>query len=315
MNVLDLIPDSLDIMVLMPFGSHLYGTANEYSDRDFKGIFLPTKRQILLGNTPKTWTYSSKAGNEVQNTPEDVEIGLYSFYYFIELVKAGEMIALDMLHASDTHLIVYDDWWDYLHQNRKCAYSKSIKGYVQYARKQAAKYGIKGSRINVLDTLIDIYKDIDENVRLGDTLKDIPELEYCKTEIGTDNLTTKLYVDGRTFIGTTPVKYFYRFLLQHRSSYGNRAELAAKNEGVDWKAVSHAFRAFIQFKHVLLEGDFTYPLPETSYIKSVKQGELDFNSEVLPALDKLSEEVDLLAFNSELPEEVDKDKWAQWRIP
>jgi len=32
----------------MVFGSHLYGTATEKSDRDFKGIFLPTAEEILF---------------------------------------------------------------------------------------------------------------------------------------------------------------------------------------------------------------------------------------------------------------------------
>jgi predicted nucleotidyltransferase len=36
------------------FGSHLYGTSTEQSDRDYKGIFLPSAQDILLGRIPKT---------------------------------------------------------------------------------------------------------------------------------------------------------------------------------------------------------------------------------------------------------------------
>jgi predicted nucleotidyltransferase len=37
------------IIVKMKFGAHLYGTATSDSDLDYKGIFLPTKEQLLLG--------------------------------------------------------------------------------------------------------------------------------------------------------------------------------------------------------------------------------------------------------------------------
>ena len=55
------------------FGSHLYGTANKSSDSDFKGIFLPSQEQVLLGKIPKSINNSTKKGDG-KNTSEDVDI-------------------------------------------------------------------------------------------------------------------------------------------------------------------------------------------------------------------------------------------------
>lgn len=42
--------DEYDIILLTKFGSHLYGT----NTPDYKGIFIPTKEQLLLCDFPKT---------------------------------------------------------------------------------------------------------------------------------------------------------------------------------------------------------------------------------------------------------------------
>ncbi len=67
------------IIVKMKFGAHLYGTATPDSDVDYKGIFLPTKEELLLGRVPKSYNYStgreesSKKMREVWNQLPRVE--------------------------------------------------------------------------------------------------------------------------------------------------------------------------------------------------------------------------------------------------
>jgi predicted nucleotidyltransferase len=72
----------MKIIVKMKFGAHLYGTATPDSDVDYKGIFLPTKEELLLGRVPKSHNYST-GREESRNTKNDIDIELYSFYYLI----------------------------------------------------------------------------------------------------------------------------------------------------------------------------------------------------------------------------------------
>jgi len=300
--------ESIRLIMLVPGGSYLYGTNTINSDQDYKGIYLPTRKQVLLHDVPKTFSYNTKKDG-TKNSSEDVELIVFSLYYYIELLLQGEMAALDILHAPRTYNIEGEwDIWENIRKYRSKAYTKNVKGWLQYAQKQAAKYGIKGSRINILETLIELFSNIGDTIRLGDILDTIPDLEFTKKVEGNTNLERKLFIDGREFIGTTPIKYIKEFLYKHRQDFGIRAELAAKNLGIDWKAISHAFRAYYQFKHILLDGDYEYPLEEANYLKQIKSGELDFNI-VLPELETLANEVDVLVDKSELPKTIDKEFW------
>ena len=94
--------------------------------------------------------------------------------------------------------------------------------------------------------------------------------------------------------------------------YGRRAKLAAENKNIDWKAVSHALRAAYQTKEILTKNTITFPLRSADFLKRVKQGQLDYLSEVGPRLETLMEEVERLALASNLPKTVDRKFWDQF---
>jgi hypothetical protein len=95
--------------------------------------------------------------------------------------------------------------------------------------------------------------------------------------------------------------------------YGHRAKLAEKNEGIDWKAMSHALRAGYQARDIYKDGDFSYPLKETEFLKQVKTGKLSFD-QVADELERLVTEIEILSENSNLPESVDVEFWNKWLI-
>ncbi len=78
------------------------------------------------------------------------------------------------------------------------------------------------------------------------------------------------------------------------------------------KAVSHAFRAGYQARDIYTDGDFEYPLKEIDFIKDVKLGNLDYKTQVAPELEKLVDEVNELADNSNLPKKVDTNFWDEF---
>ena len=50
----------MNTIVKLVFGSRLYGTSTPESDKDFKGVFLPSREEILLGKIPKSLTEKTK---------------------------------------------------------------------------------------------------------------------------------------------------------------------------------------------------------------------------------------------------------------
>ena len=85
-----------ELLYLCEFGSHLYGTDTPDSDIDYKGVFLPSKKEMLLGNKCKSLHYSS-GKNDDRNTKEDVDVDLWSLQYFFFFFFKEERNAIKLL--------------------------------------------------------------------------------------------------------------------------------------------------------------------------------------------------------------------------
>lgn len=301
----------MNIIMRTVFGSHLYGTDTSDSDRDFKGIFMPSMEQIMLNRVPKSIKHDTKLGDS-KNTSDDIEEEFYSLHYFIELASKGETVALDMLHAPEHYLTHTSDTWRGIVSNRDKFYTKNLKALVGYARKQAAKYGIRGSRLHDTKRVMNYLKPfLLEEKRLSDVWFGLPKGEHIR-EISPSPQSNDLpmyEVCGRKVQSTAHVRYAYDMYEKFYNDYGDRARQAAENTGIDWKAVSHAIRAGYQIKEILTEGTITFPLKEKDFVLDVKLGKLDYTSIVAPELEGLIDECDGLAEKSSLPENVDKKFW------
>jgi hypothetical protein len=298
----------MKLVVRMKFGSPLYGMATSDSDIDYKGVFLPSKDEILLGRVPKCHSWST--GDAVsKNRPGDVDVETYSLHYFVMMACEGQIVALDMLHAPDSFIVESSDIWKAIVRERRRFYTKSLKTFISYARRQAAKYGIKGSRLNAAATVLGLLKSEAPSRTLGTVWNKLPRNEYC-LEAGLDPQGLRLYqVCGKEFQESAAIGYVAPVLEKFCEEYGNRARLAAENRDIDWKAVSHALRAAYQIKEILTAATITFPLREARFLLQVKEGRLDYLTEVAPALERIMEEVEQRAAESTLPETVDRGYW------
>lgn len=121
------------------FGSHLYGTSTENSDQDYKGIYMPTLRDVVNGLYPQQLKYNT-GNDQTKNGPEDIDSEIYCVQKFLQLAFDGETVAIDMLHCPDDMLVVDSLEWQFLRANRARFYTKNMKAYIGYCRTQAAKY-------------------------------------------------------------------------------------------------------------------------------------------------------------------------------
>jgi hypothetical protein len=295
----------------MKFGAHLYGTATPDSDVDYKGIFLPTKEQLLLERAPKSRNYST-GKDETRNTKNDIDIELYSLNYFIKLACDGQTVAMDMLHAPDNMILQKSKIWDVIVKNKQKFYTKNLKSFIDYARRQASKYGIKGSRINAALLVLEILKKEDPSKKMREVWDQLPRVEHCYDVAPDPNGMRQYQVCGKSFQESATVGYVIPIVEKFYNDYGRRAKLAAENKNIDWKAVSHALRAAYQTKEILTENTINFPLRNADFLVKVKQGKLDYLSEVGPVLETLMEEVESLALTSNLPEKVERGFWDQF---
>jgi len=309
------IEEQVDLVCLMRFGSHLYGTDTPQSDTDYKGIYMPKRKDLLLQRVPKSISFNSKnAAEGEKNSPDDVDCEVYSLHYFVELACKGETAALDMLHCNRENLISTSWCWKDMVGHRELFYTRSLKSFVGYARKQAAKYGLKGSRLSAAQEVMDFLCQRDEAYTLDAVWEGLPQNEHAYYLPHLDTTKFKVYqLCGKQVQSTARVGYFKKMVKNFLESYGTRAKLAQKNEGVDWKAMSHALRAAYQVEEILSTENLIYPLKCAEYLKAVKQGHVHFDN-VLRALEALMERVEDLSEMSHLPEQVDRIFWDHFII-
>lgn len=298
----------IKMIVKMLFGSHLYGTNTENSDRDYKGIYLPTREDCYLGKISKS-IYHTTGSDFSKNTSSDTDEEIFSLQYFMKLAINGEMIVIDMLHAPSTKLLESSVIWESLVENRRRFYSKNLSGYLGYIRKQTAKYGVKGSRLSALENVI---KLLSGSGKLKDVWDELPVNEYCKFVENPKEKRWKHYeVCGKQLQESISIEYARDILQKTYDRYGDRAKQAQANEGIDWKAVSHAFRAGFQLKEIYKTGDLRYPLKEANFLKDIKLGNMHYiNDGIAESLESLLRSVELSSLESVYPEKIDI-KWVE----
>ena len=291
------------LLFLTLFGSTLYGTETPgKSDVDIRGIFLPSQESLALNAAPKSLHYSTGSG-ERRNTSADVDIDLWSIqHWLLKLLPAGDTGALDVLFSpSHTACTLFRDSRLDASFNTplKLLDAKNGRAYAEYSLGQAKKYGIKGSRIGALKN---VYKWLLANcpspapdARLRDIIESLAtacaDNRFCSFELIQDEPAIQLC--GKMHAGSIRVAEFLRRVESDMHRYGARAAEAEQNQGIDFKALSHALRALDQMEELLDTGRISFPLKNREELIAVKQGTLPW-SELEPKILSRLADIDAL---------------------
>lgn len=305
----------MDVIVEMRFGSHLYGTDSPQSDIDLKAVHLPTPEQILLQRVPETVTSGpTKAAGE-KNAPGDIDRESYSLQRYLELLAEGQTVALDMLFAPDSAMTRPPSAvWREIQSHAPRLVSRRASAFVRYCRQQANKYGIKGSRVAAARAALRLLADAE--ARLGtsaklevmaDTLAGLASTEHVAlVDLPTPGgrIIRHLEVCGRKIAFTASIKSGREIVQRLIDEYGQRALQAERNDGVDWKALSHAVRVGREATELFETGRITFPLPYADHIRGIKAGSLPY-AEVADEIERLLADVERAAAGSTLPDAPD----------
>lgn len=290
------------------FGSNLYGTATGDSDLDYKGVYAPSITDMILGkvNLFSSICVSNKENQYIKSDSNVVETEYFTLQKFLKHLFEGQTIAVDMLYASSEFWVETPDhfWLKEIVFNREKFLSKNLNTFVKYVVKQAAKYGIKGSRLDAVDRLLEFFKSVDEDSRLKDHLSVLKSFlnDHCTLFlVPNDDNKSVLCVCGKKFLLNTRVKFVIPPLEKFTQKYGHRARQAALDEGVDKKAISHAFRSAFEIKELIETRNLIFPLKDREFLRDVKIGKLTYK-EVAPILEDLVDEVKCLVDTSDLPD-------------
>lgn len=307
----------LDLIVEMRCGSHLYGTATPSSDTDVKGVYLPSAADILLQRVRPTISTGPDKADGARNVADDVDTETFSLDRYLALLAAGQTIAVDMLFAPDVAMLRPPGAiWQEIRSNAHRLVTRRAGSFVGYARRQAAKFGVKGSRLaaahRALELLTAAEAELGGQARLGRIEPELARLAEAEEHASLVDLPTAaggsirhLDLGGRRVPFTASVKEA-RELAEHViAGYGRRALEAERNEGVDWKALSHAVRVGREALELLTTGRIAFPLACAPYLLAVKRGEVP-HAAVVAEVEELAGAVEAAAAASPLPDEPDR---------
>jgi hypothetical protein len=289
-------------------GSHLFGTSTPLSDQDFKGVHLPSGEAILLQRAEEVIDRGIVAKQGTKNTAEAVDEQSFSLQKFFAMLAKGDMVATEILFAPPLEA---DPRWPEIQAIGRSLLNRQCKGFVGYCVRQAAKYGIKGSRMGAARRLLDLLGAERSSAKLGsiaDTLRIFAlEEEHADwVNIPAPNGEDVWHIDccDRKMPMTVTIENAYKVYQRVWDTYGERARAAMVNEGIDWKAISHAVRVARQAIELLTTGHITFPRPDAAELLEIKQGLRPY-VEVSALLEDLVAKVHIASAGSILPVNTD----------
>ena len=210
-------------------------------------------------------------------------------------------------------MIVSTPLWEEIYANRERLLTKKSKGFVEYCRTQANKYGIKGSRVAAAKKATEFFQTGMDH--LGPLAK-VEDVSSYMTNIYDDHTTviTKETTPGKqeTYFECCNRMVGFKNTLKEATAiyrriydnYGERARLAQDNAGIDWKALSHAVRVGNEALELLSTMHVTFPLPNAAHVLEIKKGLLPYK-QVAEEIEGLLVEVEAAAASSSLRDDVD----------
>lgn len=305
------------------FGSHLYGTSTPASDVDIKGVFIPSAQDILLQRARGVINTARPKGFAEKNFAGEVETEMFSLQRFLGLLAEGQLVALDMIFAPpEFYLSPPAPIWSEILANRHRLLCKRSTAFIGYVQKQAAKYGIRGSRVAATRQALDLLNNAMMNgYSTGEKLETLrPLIEKSIGDFSAIVETTSpagakiemWEVCGRKMPMTASIKNASDIMARLFEEYGKRALMAEKQEGVDWKALSHAVRVGNEALELLRTGKITFPLINAAHILNIKMGYRPYQ-DVAAEIEELVTLVEAAAESSILPADPDLE-WIDWFV-
>ena len=271
------------------YGSKLYGTDSPASDTDIRGVFVPSKRDLLLGTWPQHYVFKPE-----KDTDEQVDEQYLSLHYFLKLLTQGETNCLDMFFSYTNKLasLVSSQVYEELIANKDKIITCNITKYLGYCKSQALKYSIKGDRIQNYESFMELIDTCESpssttlgewlvHCRVMDSAAPLGDAEdYFKNNVHVgrrfkitdnrlgdhaylllcDNKERYIMVSGHLFPQNANINTTKDSIRKCLASYGQRAFNAAVDNGADYKALSHALRVAYQAQELLRTSTITFPL-------------------------------------------------------
>ena len=300
-----------DNIILLGFGgSYAYGTNNENSDIDIRGIATRTKRSILTGHDFE------------QVVDTDTDTTIYSFDKIIKLLCSSNPNTIEMLGLESWQYIYLTDAGKKLIENRQLFLSKkAIHSFGGYANAQLRRLENKSARLlsqtqqeeHILKSIEHAY--IDFKTKYFTYPKDAIKLFIDQSF--RDNYDSEIFMNVN--LTHYPLRDFkdmwseMNAIVKSYNKIGVRNNKAITHDKLG-KHMTHLVRLYLMCFDILEHGEIiTYREKDHDFLMSIRNGAyLDKNrqptAEFYNIIDKYEKKLDYLKDHTSLPDDVDMKK-------
>lgn len=298
-------------IVLLGFGgSYAYGTNNENSDIDIRGIATNSKRNILTGND-----FGQVVDAETDTT-------IYSFDKIIKLLCSCNPSTIEMLGLKSEHYFYLTDIGRELIANKSLFLSKKvIYSFGGYANAQLRRLENKSARLvsqsqqekHILKSIE--HASVDFKERYFNMPEDAITLYIDKSE--REDYDTEIFCNVN--LSHYPLRDYKGMIsemgtiIKSYSKIGKRNERAIEHNKLG-KHMCHLVRLYLMCFDILEKGEInTFREAEHDLLMSIRNGKyLDENrqptKEFYEIIDEYESRLDRLRTTTDLPEAVDMNK-------
>lgn len=294
-------------IVEMVFGSKVYGTSTPESDTDYKGVAIPSGKDIVLQKTFSS--INTSTGNDSsKNTKDDVDREIYSLHYYLKLLAEGQTGAIDMLFTPKEYIIQTSPTWERIVNNKDAILNKNMTSFVGYCKGQAAKYSLKGEYLEALELVLGYYGKVSNQSRVSQHIPPIHQQIKVVTIYNKTTLVDDYYIQvgPKTKVPfSAKVQTLLQTYQEQYEQYGARAHAAKTNQGLDLKALYHACRIVDEGIELLKTGNITFPRPNARFLLDIREGKVPFET-ISIYIDEGLKELTSLKETSKLRNEPDR---------
>lgn len=291
-------------------GSHAYGTNNENSDVDIRGVATRTTRSILTGSDFE----------QVVDVGTDTTV--YSLDKIVKLLCSCNPNTIEMLGLKPEHYIYLSDAGKKLIENRHLFLSKrAIHSFGGYANAQLRRLENKSARlVSQSQQEAHILKSIEHaSVEFKTMFLEVPEdaIKLYIDKSPRDDYDTEIFCD--ILLHHYPLRDYKGMMntmgeiIKSYAKIGKRNEKAIAHDKLG-KHMMHLVRLYLMCFDILEQGEIvTYREKEHDFLMSIRNGEfLDENRQPIEEFYKIVNEyekkLDYLKEYTTLPDEVNMSK-------
>ena len=319
----EIFPDR-KLIFLVKAGSHFFDLESPNSDADFRGIYMPSDKEFYEGEARRRfWERKTLEGNKtgVKNTKDDVDFYLYSYTFFLDLLKRGDFNCMELLHAPSDKILINSEEIKNLISFRKNILTNDISAFLGFIKKEYRRYGVNINHYKIQEDLANFLRKYPKHTKLKSIWKDLEEYGKNNTQIiFTTSLTGKktrvptIKVAQRFYQNTITTDYLVKAIDYRLTTYGHRQKNMAAS-GVEFKGLYHALRLIYEANDLFDYGEFIIPFnPERQdTLRKIKNG-IESQDEIFRLIDDsidniYAREKDMVTNRSQVEHVIDKIKF------